>query len=188
MAACSRKQFRSLRYACSHIAELGTPAFFLYGESGWNDEYDLNMLTLSVLVQGRVESIVADLPGAPDLGDIHILDEDHPTLPNRVIVRDLVGPEGEEEEEWVMIVPKEGWLLYNLATDGYIKFDGTAWVEFVGGGGVSLPAWDEEDIGSALTVVAGEEEEDPPVLGWVPPGGGGGVPAVNNTSDPSFTI
>lgn len=109
------------------LPNLGLKAFYDLGEDGWKDDMDLNLLRLSVLTQGSVNSKVATEPGSPTNGDIHILDETNGTNPNKVIVRD--------NGAWVYITPVEGWLMFNRAADYYEKFDGTAWAELATGGG-----------------------------------------------------
>lgn len=113
------------------LPNLGLTGFFDLGEEGWDDEMSLNLLTLSVLTQGRVLSKVAAEPGSPDDGDVHILDETHATQANKVAIRDAGA--------WVYVTPFSGWLLYNVAADYYEKFDGAAWaeLEMSGSGGVS---------------------------------------------------
>jgi len=105
------------------LPNLGLKAGYDPGENGWADDMTLNLLKLSVLSQGYVLSKVAAEPGSPTVGDVHILDETHATHPNEVIVYD--GPTG--EEEWVYIVPNDGWLLYNQGAVTYERFDGTEW-------------------------------------------------------------
>lgn len=109
------------------LPNLGLIGFFDIGEDGWDDEMSLNLLKLSVLTQGNVLSVVSATPGAPSDGDIHTFDATHPTEPNKVAVRD--------NGAWVYITPVEGWLLYDKATNQFMKFDGAAWVVFGGGGG-----------------------------------------------------
>jgi hypothetical protein len=94
-------------------------AFFLLGEDGWDDEMSLNLLKLSILTQGIAKSKVSATPGSPTEGDVHIFDETHATQPNKIAVYD--------DATWKHITPKEGWLIYNQATDNYEKFDGTVW-------------------------------------------------------------
>lgn len=106
--------------AARTLPNLGLSAFFTLGEDGWDDEMSLNLLKLSILTQGNVISVVSATPGAPTNGDVHIFDATHPTQPNKVAVRD--------DGAWVYFTPVEGWLLYNKATDNFMKFDGAAWV------------------------------------------------------------
>lgn len=102
-------------------------AFFDLGEDGWKDEMDLNMLKLSVLVQGGVSDKVAAEPGAPADGDVVVLDETHATHPNKIAVYD--------DGAWVYFEPSEGWLVYDRTANAYISFTGAVWDTFAGGGG-----------------------------------------------------
>lgn len=109
------------------LPNLGLTAFFALGEDAWDDDMSLNLLRLSVLVQGRALSKVSATPGSPTDGDVHIFDETHPTQANKVAIRD--------DGTWVYVTPLEGWLLYNLAEGYYEQFSGAAWAEFSTGGG-----------------------------------------------------
>ena len=111
------------------LPNLGLIGFFDLGEDGWDDEISSNLLKLSVLTQGNVISTVSATPGAPADGDVHIFDATHPTQANKVAVRD--------DGAWVYITPVEGWLLYDKATDKYMKFDGATWAELELGGGAA---------------------------------------------------
>lgn len=122
---------------------LGLKAGYTPGENGWAADMTLNMLKLSVLTQGTVVSKVSEEPASPTDGDVHILDELHPTQANKVIVRD--------EGAWLYITPDEGWLLYDKAGDVFLKFDGTEWDQLAtaggggGGGALSLIGYIESD-------------------------------------------
>ncbi len=109
------------------LPNLGLTGFWTLGEDNWNDENDLNLLKLSVLVQGSVDEIVAALPGSPTNGDVVILNELNAENPNDIAIRDDGG--------WIYVSPQEGWMLHNKADAKFYKFDGTAWIEFVAGGG-----------------------------------------------------
>lgn len=109
------------------LPNLGLIGFFDLGEDGWKDEMDLNLLRLSVLVQGGVLDKLAGELVSPTAGDVIILDETHPTEPNAVAVYD--------DGAWVYFIPNEGWLMFNQAQNYYEKFDGTVWAELATGGG-----------------------------------------------------
>ena len=116
------------------LPNLAISGFWDLGEDAWKDENDLNLLKLSVLVQGGVISKVSSTPGSPSAGDVHIFDETHGLQPNKIAVFD--------DSAWVYFTPNEGWLLYNRAEDYYEKFDGSVWAEFTtvgsGGGGATV--------------------------------------------------
>lgn len=110
------------------LANLGLKGFYDLGEDGWDDDMNLNLLTLSVLVQGTAIDKVSAVPGSPSEGQVYILDETEPTNPNKIIVYD--------DATWKYLAgPFYGWLIHNAATGNYEKFNGTAWVEFSSGGG-----------------------------------------------------
>lgn len=119
--------------AARTLPNLGLKAFYTLGEDGWKDDQDLGLLKLSVLVQPVVLSILAAEPGAPTLGDVHLLDETHATHPNEIIVWD--GETG--EEAWVYIEPQEGWKVYDLDSGLDHQFDGTEWIELIAGSGIA---------------------------------------------------
>lgn len=115
------------------LPNLGLSAFFALGEDGWDDEMSVNLLRLSVLVQGRVLDKVTAEPGGAANGAVYILDETHPTHANQIAIRD--------DGAWVYVAPLTGWLIYNVADGFYEKFNGSAWAELVmsgGGGGSSI--------------------------------------------------
>lgn len=107
--------------AARTLPNVGLKGFWGLSFDGWDTENDLNMLTLSVLVQGYFDSKEAALPGSPSDGDIVVLDEDHGTHPNEIVVRD--------DGAWVYIVPNEGWKLYNVDQQRYEFFDGSVWAQ-----------------------------------------------------------
>lgn len=104
------------------LPNVGLSGFWTLGEDNWKDAMDRNLLTLSVVVQGVVDSMVASLPGSPSDGDVHVL-----TTTGNIHVRDAGA--------WVELVVGEGWRIYDLATETTYRFDGTTWETF--GEGVS---------------------------------------------------
>lgn len=108
------------------LPNIGLKGFWTLGEDGWKDENDLNLLKLSVLVQGGAISKVSATPGSPVDGDVYLFDETHPTDANKIAIRD--------SGAWVFLTPLEGWLMHNQAAGYYEKFDGTAWAELATGG------------------------------------------------------
>lgn len=140
--------------AARTLPNLALQAFFAVGEDGWDDEMSLNMLKLSVLTQGGIKSRVAALPGAPVDGDVHIL-----TTDDTIQIRD--------DGAWVVVVPQEGWLLYDRSTNEYVSYDGATWgVLETGGGGGGVEEAPEDGTAYARKDAA-----------WVPvaAGGGGGL-------------
>lgn len=106
------------------VPGIGLKAFWALGEDNYKSEMDTDLLTLSVLTQGRVISKVAATPGGPTDGDIHLFDETHATQPNKIAVRD--------NGAWVYLTPLTGWMMYNVATGKFERFNGTAWSAFNG--------------------------------------------------------
>lgn len=115
------------------LPNVGLQAFFDLGEDGWNDEYDLNMLKLSVLTQGGILGVVAALPVDAENGDVYILSAGAHI--DSIAIRDA--------DDWIYVVPKAGWLMYNRDTGKYLTYDGLAWNNLAtgsGDGGSTVPA------------------------------------------------
>jgi hypothetical protein len=104
------------------LPNLGLQAFFDLGEGGWDDEMSLNLLLLSVLVQGGVLEMVSATPGSPSNGDVYLFSETHPTQANKVAIRDAGA--------WIYVTPLEGWRLYDRNANLLRLFNGTAWVSY----------------------------------------------------------
>lgn len=115
---------------------LGLFAFWTLGSNGWKDQNDANLRLLSALVQPRVLSFVAAVPGSPTDGDMHVL-TDAPN-DNSIAIRDLGA--------WVYVTPQEGWTVYDQATNTTFQFTGADWVPVL-----PLPAG-AGDVGKVLTV------------------------------------
>lgn len=108
---------------------LGLTGDWVLGEDNWKDANDLNLLKLSVVVQGRALSLVSATPGAPAEGDIHLFSDTHPTQAGKIGVYD--------EATWKYITPAEGWRMWDVASDYLREFNGTTWIEVTSGGGSS---------------------------------------------------
>lgn len=87
---------------------------FDLGEDGWDDEMLVNMLKLSVLVQGNVLSRLSATPGAPAAGDRHVFNADHPTQANKIAVYD--------DGVWTYYTPWQGIRLYDIAKKCSIQY------------------------------------------------------------------
>lgn len=111
------------------LPNLGLQGFFDPGEDGWDDEMSLNLLLLSVLVQGGVTETVSATPGAPADGDVYLFAGDHPTQANKIAIRD--------DGAWIYVTPLEGWRVYDRTANTLLLFDGSDWSVFSGGGGAS---------------------------------------------------
>jgi len=88
------------------------------GEDNWKDENDVNLLTLSTLVQARVLNCVTVLPAGVE-GAVYLCKSDHATKPNNVAVYD--------EGAWVYYAPFEGMAVYDLTSKSVKRYDGAAW-------------------------------------------------------------
>ena len=123
------------------LPNVGLKAFWGLGFDGWDPENDLNLLKLSVLVQGTFLSKEATTPGSPTDGDVYVFDETHATQANKIAIRD--------NGDWVYITPIEGWKLYNLGQGYYEKFDGATWAQENAGLDYRFGCFAEEDIASS---------------------------------------
>lgn len=97
---------------------LALNAFWTLGSNGYKTQMDENFRMLSALVQPRVKSSVASVPGSPANGDIHRITAGGDI--NKIAVRD--------NGAWVYYVPQEGWMFYDQAADARLLFDGTNWI------------------------------------------------------------
>ena len=107
---------------------IGLQAYETQGEGDWNNWMDPNIRKASALIQGRVDSIVASLPGSPTDGDIHIVTTGGNA--QSVAVRD--------NGNWVYFVPETGWLMFNTDDNLRYAFDGSSWVSELQFGNLSL--------------------------------------------------
>lgn len=110
---------------------LGLKGDWALGENNWKDEHDLNLLTLSVLVQARVLGMVAALPGAPTEGMVYLLDAAHATQPNSIAAYD--------EGAWRYFPPFDGLAVFDVGTAKRLEYKAGVWAETVAGGGGSSP-------------------------------------------------
>lgn len=123
---------------------LGLKGDWALGEDNWKDENDLNLLKLSVTVQGRALSLVNATPGAPVEGDIYLFSDTHPTQAGKIGVYD--------EATWKYITPQKGWQMFDVASDFAREFDGATWVEVTSGGGGTVT--------ESLIIAVGDETTD----------------------------
>lgn len=128
------------------LPNLGLQGFFDPGEDGWDDEMSLNLLLLSVLVQGGVMETVSATPGSPTNGDVYLFAGDHPTEANKIAIRD--------DGAWIYVTPLEGWRVYDRTANMLKLFDGATWVEFSGGSGSAGPAPVVTISGAATSLLA----------------------------------
>ena len=98
---------------------LGLYAFWTLGSNGYKDQLDSNLRVLSALVQSRIMSFEAGLPGSPTNGDRHVLTSGGDA--GKIAIRD--------NGAWVLLTPAEGYLLYCEANGKFYVYDGAAWGE-----------------------------------------------------------
>lgn len=113
--------------AARTLPNVGLKGFWGLSFDGWDAENDLNLLVLSVLVQGVFLSKEATTPGSPSDGEVYLFDETHATQANKLAIRD--------DGAWVYVTPQEGWKLYNQALNYFEHFDGSVWAEYTPGSG-----------------------------------------------------
>lgn len=99
---------------------LGLTGDYDLGQTGWKVGMDLNLLTISVILGGSALSLVSADPGSPTAGDIHLLDDTHPTNAGEVSVYD--------EAAWVYIAVAVGTIMYDVGGAQHRYFNGTTWV------------------------------------------------------------
>lgn len=135
---------------------LALKGFWLLGEDNYKDEMDLNLLKLSVLVDGGVIDKVDTLPGAPSNGNVYVLDETAGGgNANKIAVRD--------NGAWVYFAPNEGWMTYNRTADEFLVFNGTEWE--VMEAGLPDPAGNGGKFLAVKLDESGYELVDPPGVG-----------------------
>jgi len=106
---------------------LGLTGDWALGEDNWKDENDLNLLTLSTLVQARVLGIMAAEPTEPTQGMVYLLNDAHATHANAIAIYD--------DGAWRYIPAFEGLSVFNTADSKRYEFKAGAWAEIASGGG-----------------------------------------------------
>lgn len=128
---------------------IGLTGFWDLGFDGWKDEMDANLLALSALTQARVlgRVNVAGLPGSPTNGMIYIVLDG--ANANKIALRD--------DGTWKYLTPAAGFQVYDVGTESFIKFNGTAWVDWLDGLDLpTMPDLAEEHISYANAAGASE--------------------------------
>lgn len=128
------------------------------GENGWKDENDVNLLKLSVLVQGRALELVDATPGAPTEGDVYLFSDVHPTQAGKIGVYD--------EAAWAYLTPQIGWRMWDADAGFLREYEGTTWIEVTSGGGSGVP--DGGNTGDVLTKRSAADGD----ADWEAPSGG----------------
>lgn len=99
---------------------LGLYGFWTLGSNGYKDQLDGNLRLLSALVQAKVLSRVASVPGSPTDGDMHIITAGGDA--NKIAIRD--------NGAWVYVVPSAGFISWSVGDSKYYVFNGTVWTAF----------------------------------------------------------
>lgn len=100
---------------------IGLTGYWDLGDNTYKAGMDINMRSLSALVQPFIDSIEATVPGAPTQGDIHIASGTWGGgTANDIMLYDNAG--------WIPITPGEGWKIYNRGNSKEMVFDGTNWI------------------------------------------------------------
>lgn len=136
---------------------IGLTGFWDLGFDGWKNEMDANLLALSALTQARVlgRVNVAGLPESPTNGMIYIVLDG--ANANKIALRD--------DGTWKYLTPAAGFQVYDVGTESFIKFNGTAWVDWLDGLDLpTMPDLAEEHISYANAAGAAE------VVVVLPPG------------------
>lgn len=111
------------------LAGLGLRGGFPTGASGWGDEINRALLTLSVLCQGNVISRTTALPSSGNAGDIYIVPAGSGSNANEVAVWDV---DATETPAWVYFPPQAGWTLWDEGAGHFVTFNGTSWSKGAG--------------------------------------------------------
>ena len=128
---------------------LGLTGFWTPGTNGWDTGNDVNLRTLSALVQLAVISAMTALPGSPTDGDIYIVPTGEPNGDD-VAIRD--------NGAWVYLTPNDGWQAYVADTDACVYWDGAAWAAVASGGGDTEIAINPQ-TGTTYTFVLDRHQE-----------------------------
>jgi len=112
-----------------NLPGLGLVAGYSPGENGWGTAMTNNLRMLSAIVQGKVLSRIADLPGSPTDGDIYMLsgtdDSNSEGLTGDIALRD--------NGAWVYLTPAEGWEMWVEDEEKKYRFLSGAWTEIASG-------------------------------------------------------
>jgi hypothetical protein len=98
---------------------IGLTGYWNLGDSTWKPAMDINLRSLSALVQLTVKTHTTALPGSPTQGDIHIVPSGAGVSPNAIAVYD--------SSAWVYITPGLGWRAFSDEDDAFHYWTGTAW-------------------------------------------------------------
>ena len=104
---------------------LGLRAFYDPGQRNWGTSVSEDLRTLSVLVQARALSRSAALPESGNSGDVYVVPASASAHANALALWD-----GEPSaEDWVFLIPQEGWQVWVADEARHVRFTGGAWVE-----------------------------------------------------------
>lgn len=96
---------------------IGLASDYNLGENGWKEGMDANLLKLSIMVNARVEALVANLPGSPTEGSFYIVTSG--ANANRLALRD--------KNAWVFYTPRQGYRVFSVADQRTLVFTNAGW-------------------------------------------------------------
>lgn len=109
------------------------------GDDSWKNSYDANWVRADS-IGGQaflVDHLITAEPGVPTVGDAYILPAS-PTGTNwgsdTGAVEDSIAlftaiPGQTDDSDWLYIVPRENWRLYDRTNDHWLVFNGTDWLK-----------------------------------------------------------
>ncbi len=103
---------------------LGLTSGFTTGEDGWGDEYNADMVKLSVVVHCAVLDRVTDLPGAPTNGDRYLLtgtdDSNSVGETNQIAAYSTA-------LGWTYYTPSQGWSVWVVDEQARYEYRSGGW-------------------------------------------------------------
>lgn len=98
------------------------------GSSGWGSDYRGNHRIFDALIQAAVEEARATPPGAPSEGQRYLVASSATGAWTGRTDQIAAWYDG----AWRFLAPREGWVVYNRATDTFLFWSGSAWGVFPG--------------------------------------------------------
>lgn len=122
------------------LFNVGLNTGWTLGEDGWEAGADYNWLLIDTLLQGRVMSVGLNTPPAtPNDGECYIIG----TAPTGVWSGFANGIAIRDSGTWTVIVPLEGWKIYDRATEQDYQYTGTAWAVYAIPSATKQAEWDQ---------------------------------------------
>lgn len=104
---------------------LGLRAFYDPGQRDWGMSLSEDLRLVSALVQARVTSRSAALPGTGSAGQMLIVPADAGANANALALWDRI----DSTPAWVHLTPQEGWQVWVEDEARHVRFASGAWVE-----------------------------------------------------------